>query len=107
MSRTKWLQETRIMRFLEAYSCWTESRLSQTEAARLLGMSDRTFPHYVDRCQEEGEKGVWKTVTLKLSFLFLMKSAPRNLPWGRLSSSGIERHTRRLTLGNSFAEDME
>ena len=59
MSRTKWLQETRIMRFLEAYSCWTESRLSQTEAARLLGMSDRTFRRYVERYKEEGEEGLW------------------------------------------------
>ena len=46
------------MRFEEAYSCWTESRLSQTEAARLLGMSDRTFRRYVERYKEEGEEGL-------------------------------------------------
>ena len=36
MRRTEWLQETRRMRFEEAYEGWTESRLTQEEAALLL-----------------------------------------------------------------------
>ena len=36
MRRTEWLQETRMARFEEAYGGWTESRLTQEEAARLL-----------------------------------------------------------------------
>ncbi len=37
MSWTKWLQETRQMRFKEIYEKWTIKRLSQEEAAQLLG----------------------------------------------------------------------
>lgn len=35
--RTEWLQETRLMRFEEAYTGRTGSRLTQEEAAELLG----------------------------------------------------------------------
>jgi len=58
MSRTRWLQETRTMRFEEAFSGWQESRLNQVEAARLLGMSARNFRRYVTRYREEGEEGL-------------------------------------------------
>ena len=43
MRRTEMLQEIRRMRFEEVYFGWTESRLSQEEAARILGVSERTF----------------------------------------------------------------
>lgn len=36
MNRTEWLQETRKMRFEEAYQGWQSGRLRQEEAARLL-----------------------------------------------------------------------
>ena len=36
MRRTEWLQETRKMRFEEAYEGWQARRLTQEEAARLL-----------------------------------------------------------------------
>jgi len=42
------------MRFEEAYYGWTEKRLSQTEAARLSGMCERSFRRYIDRYEEEG-----------------------------------------------------
>ena len=48
MRPTKLLQEIRILRFEEAYSSWTERRLTQEEAARLLGVCERTFRRYVD-----------------------------------------------------------
>ena len=38
MTRTKVLQEIRQMRFEEAYGGWQERRLTQEEAARLLGV---------------------------------------------------------------------
>ena len=38
MRRTEWLQETRQMRFEEAYGGWHARRLTQEEAARLLGV---------------------------------------------------------------------
>ncbi len=40
MKRTEWLQETKQMRFEEAYSGWTERRLTQEEAARLLRVGE-------------------------------------------------------------------
>jgi hypothetical protein len=37
MKRTEWLQETRKMRFEEAYGGYRKGSLTQTEAALLLG----------------------------------------------------------------------
>jgi len=58
MKRAEILQEIRIMRFEEAYSVWTEKRLSQEEAARILGVCDRTFRRYIDRYEEDGLDGL-------------------------------------------------
>jgi hypothetical protein len=44
MSRARWLQETRKMRFEESYTGWQEGRLSQADAGRLLGVSERHIP---------------------------------------------------------------
>ena len=46
------------MRFEEAYSGWTERRLTQEDAARLLGVCARTFRRYIDRYEEEGLDGL-------------------------------------------------
>jgi transposase len=46
------------MRFEEVYSRWTESRLTQEEAAQILGVCDRTFRRYVERYDEEGLGGL-------------------------------------------------
>jgi hypothetical protein len=43
MRRTQLLQEVRKMRFEEAYEGWQSGRLTQEEAARLLGVCERTF----------------------------------------------------------------
>jgi len=43
MRRTEWLQETRKMRFEEAYEGWQARRLTQEEAARLLGWVNGPF----------------------------------------------------------------
>ena len=43
MRRTAWLQETRLMRVEDAYEGWTEKRLTQIDAAQLLGVCPRTF----------------------------------------------------------------
>ncbi len=58
MNQTELLQEIRLMRFQEAYGGWTESRLTQEEAARLLGVCERTFRRYIDRYEEEGLDGL-------------------------------------------------
>ena len=58
MSRTRWLQETKRMRFEEAYGAWSEKRLTQEEAAQLLGVCSRSFRRYVDRYEESGLEGL-------------------------------------------------
>ena len=58
MKRTVWLQETKQMRFEEAYSGWTKRRLTQEDAAQLLGVCARTFRRYIDRYEEDGLDGL-------------------------------------------------
>jgi transposase len=52
------LQEIRKMRFEEIYLGWSESRLSQEEAALILGVCDRTFRRQIDRYEEDGMDGL-------------------------------------------------
>jgi transposase len=58
MRRTELLEEIRKMRFEEVYLGWSESRLTQPEAAAILGVCDRTFRRYVDRYEEAGLGGL-------------------------------------------------
>ncbi|MCK9986216.1 MAG: hypothetical protein AzoDbin1_02688 [Azoarcus sp.] len=58
MKRTQLLQEIRKMRFEEAYAGWQEGRLRQEEAARLLGVCERTFRRYIDRYEDSGVEGL-------------------------------------------------
>lgn len=46
------------MRFEEAYTSWQDRRLTQEEAARLLGVCERTFRRYIDRYDEAGLAGL-------------------------------------------------
>jgi len=58
MKRTQLLQEIRKMRFEEAVEGWTAGRLTQEDAARLLGVCDRTFRRYLARYEAEGLDGL-------------------------------------------------
>ncbi len=58
MKRTKLLQELLMYRFEEAYQGWQEKRFTQEEAARLLGVSDRTFRRYLVDYKEQGLEGL-------------------------------------------------
>lgn len=58
MRRTEMLQEIRRMRFEEVYFGWSERRLNQEEAARVLGVCDRTFRRYVNRYEDKGFEGL-------------------------------------------------
>lgn len=58
MKRTALLQEIRKMRFEEAFEGWQQGRLRQEEAARLLGVCERTFRRYIDRFEEAGLEGL-------------------------------------------------
>lgn len=46
------------MRFEEVYWGWAESRLTQEQAALVLGVSDRTFRRYIHRYEEDGTEGL-------------------------------------------------
>ncbi len=46
------------MRFEEAYAGWNQERLTQDEAARLLGVCERSFRRYVVRFEAEGLEGL-------------------------------------------------
>lgn len=58
MRRTELLQEIRKMRFGEAYQGWEDGRLTQAEAASLLGVCERTFRRYLGRYREDGLDGL-------------------------------------------------
>ena len=58
MKRTEWLQETLKMRFEDAYVGWQGNRLTQEEAAQILGVSDRTFRRYVGRYEDSELEGL-------------------------------------------------
>jgi Winged helix-turn helix len=58
MKRTQLLEETRKMRFEEAYEGWQQKRFTQAEAARLLGMCERSFRRYLLRYEAEGLEGL-------------------------------------------------
>jgi transposase len=46
------------MRFEEAYNAWSSRKITQEEAARLLGVCERTFRRYINRYEEEGLEGL-------------------------------------------------
>jgi len=58
MRRTEVLQEVRKMRFEEAYRGWNKGRLTQSDAAELLGVCDRTFRRYLSRYEDKGIDGL-------------------------------------------------
>ena len=46
------------MRFEEAYEGWNQGRLTQAEAARLLGVGERSFQRYLVKYEAEGLEGL-------------------------------------------------
>ncbi len=58
MKRTEIMQENRKMRFEEVYGGWQKKRLSQEEAANILGVCSRTFRRQICRYEENGLSGL-------------------------------------------------
>jgi len=52
------MQENRKMRFEEAFQGWSGGRLTQTEAAMLLGQCERSFRRHVERYKADGLEGL-------------------------------------------------
>jgi hypothetical protein len=53
ISRARYVQENRKMRFQEAYEGWNEGRQTQTEAAVLLGQCERSFRRHIERFEAD------------------------------------------------------
>lgn len=58
MKRTQLQEEYRKMRFEEAYEGWQQKRLTQSEAASILGVCERSFRRYIARYEAEGLDGL-------------------------------------------------
>lgn len=58
MRRTEQLQGLRMLKLKDVLSSWEAGRLSQLEAAEVLGMSERTLRRWATRFEDEGEDGL-------------------------------------------------
>jgi hypothetical protein len=58
ISQARYMQENRKMRFQEAYDGWSQGRLTQGEAALLLGQCERSFRRHIDRFETDGLEGL-------------------------------------------------
>jgi transposase len=59
MRRTEQLQGLRLMKFEDVYGRSYRGELSQSEAAEILGMSERTFRRYRERFEADGAEGLY------------------------------------------------
>ena len=67
ISRTRYTQENRKMRLQEAYDGWSEGRLSQAEAALLLGQCERSFRRHIERYEADGLEGLLDRLLSQIS----------------------------------------
>ena len=58
MSRTKCDEDRRMEKFKCVYERWERRELSQSEAAEILGRSERQFRRYIDIYEESGLQGL-------------------------------------------------
>ena len=58
MKRTEVLNGVRMLKFRDVFGRWEKGRLSELEAAELLGVTERTFRRWRRRYGEEGESGL-------------------------------------------------
>lgn len=54
MKRANYLQEVKTMRFEESYEGWQNGRLTQADAAQILGVCERSFRRYIRSYENEG-----------------------------------------------------
>ncbi|QDL36447.1 helix-turn-helix domain-containing protein [Rhodoferax sediminis] len=58
ISRARYMQENRNMRFEQALEGWSQGRLTQAEAALLLGQCERSFRRHIERYEADGLDGL-------------------------------------------------
>ena len=59
MRRTERVQGLGLMKFEEIYGRTRRGALAQSEAAEILGVSERTFRRWRDRYEAEGAEGLY------------------------------------------------
>ena len=59
MNRAEVLQEVRLMKFEDVYSRRTANKLTQEQAAEILGVSVRTVRRWEDRFEADGAEGLY------------------------------------------------
>ena len=59
MTRAEVLQEVRLMKFEEVYTRRTAGKLTQEQAAEILGVSVRTVRRWEDRYEADGAEGLY------------------------------------------------
>ncbi|MGV8075674.1 MAG: helix-turn-helix domain-containing protein, partial [Syntrophobacteraceae bacterium] len=92
MRRTEALQEMRKMIFEQVYGGWQERRLTQEEAARMLGVCQRTFRRMIDRYEDGGLE--------KLSDKRLCQASHRRAPVDEVMEL-VDRYRQRHTGWNA------
>ncbi len=78
ISRTRLLQEGRIMKFESTYEDWVEGRLTQSEAAAILGQCERTFRRNIDRFKSDGLSGL---MDLRISKVSMKKAGKKEIDY--------------------------
>ncbi|WP_419738203.1 helix-turn-helix domain-containing protein [Ruegeria sp.] len=59
MNRAEVLQEVRLMKFEDVYSRRSANKLTQEQAAEILGVSVRTVRRWEDRFEADGAEGLY------------------------------------------------
>ncbi len=59
MRRTEVLQGLRLMKFEDVYGKTHRGESSQSKAAEILGLSERTFRRWRDRFEADGAEGLY------------------------------------------------
>ena len=58
ISRARYVQENRKMRFQEAYEGWSDGRLTQAEEAQIPGQCESSFLRHIERYESDGLQGL-------------------------------------------------
>lgn len=74
------LQDRRMQKFLDVLGRREASRLSQADAAEMLGMSERTFRRYCRRYDDQGEDGL---IDRRIGKTSSRQVAPDTVEWMR------------------------
>ena len=76
MKRTQILQEIRKMEFERDYAGWRSKRLTQDQAAHILGVTARVFRRYINRFTDESLESLYDTPNASLPYFSIFTPYP-------------------------------